>query len=82
MRTDFKPEDFLELFPFDNQIGLRVDCADKANAKLEEWMNNAPIVCGTVPDHPRWRYEMEFHGVVRPEDTHVANIINIRKIKR
>lgn len=71
---DFMPNDSVAIFP--------ETAAAIANAKLQEWLSKAPLVAGTIPDNPRWLYELKMHGCV-PEvgDTHVGKLVCIKEIE-
>ena len=81
----FTPEDFMHekfetLSPLAREA-VYAQCefsAIKANAKLEQWLKDAPVVYGLL-DRGVWE-GIQRRGVPRPHDTHRAQLVNIEKI--
>lgn len=75
----FKPEDFGGAY--ENQYTARLDAigvTDIANTKLQEWLDAAPTVYGTIDiSEPKFWGEKKFGS-----DTHSAKLVCLEEIKK
>lgn len=62
------------------QMKLKCRRMHKELAVYEKLLDEAPVIYGSVPNHPRWIYDMNFRGVYDASCTHVAKLVCIQEI--